>query len=106
MIGGFGRATLVSCVQYTGMEPRYCTKDAKRPAWSSTICSTSTSFATLPSSSTPRLRYRVPANKFERRPMSVIVRGLPKMAQDVCTHSALALGRGHLAQHAGSTSPV
>ena len=55
-MGGLGTDMLVSWCQKAGTLPRTCTKAAKPPKVSSTICSLSTSFATWPASFSPRFR--------------------------------------------------
>jgi hypothetical protein len=58
-MGGFGMVMDVSCVQKVGMLPRTCRKELKMPSptpSSCTICSSSTSLATLPRSLTPRFK--------------------------------------------------
>jgi len=62
IISGLRFRREVSCDQNRGIEPRFCTTEhiwTGRPSGTSsnTICSVSTSFATLPLSFNPRLKY-------------------------------------------------
>ena len=71
IMSGCGVNTDVSCDQNSGMEPRICTTDVIGTFWPSgtslvTICSISTSLATLPASFIPRLKY-LHINKERRR---------------------------------------
>lgn len=96
--------TDVSCVQKVGMDPRICKKELKVPSLgpsSCTICSSSTSLATLPVSDTPRFRYRVPAKCRERRAINVMLTMRPKSVHLRWMNAPCVTGRTQYLREAG-----